>query len=600
MPIGNKKNRKNNISDADSDLFETLVQQKRVGSTALPKKKPGTVMPADSGKKQSDVVPARDTTEKDEDYFYDSSKSEAQEIKYGDISDSPDGKSEGDSDTEAGKTVGKAPTLFAVIAGAILAAELVFLSVLLLKVNLLPVIIFIAAIFLLIAIGVGIIALLWNRNRVARFIIGVILSVLLMLSVGYGSILMAKAWNTAQKVTTVEPITTNVGVYVRYDNNITDISGTSDYLFGILKSKDREDANQALQLVANDLGKSINVAEYDSVTDLILALYSGNIQAAVFESYHVEMLMSMESDEYVALASTVKQLCSYSVEKLSNDSDRPEDIGVSPIHQKAEEPDDVQESHAVIVYISGIDTYGSVNVQSRSDVNILAVINPETHQVLLASTPRDYYVYTTVSGSYRDKLTHAGLWGPECSMGSLEYLYDCNIDYYFRVNFSGFVKIVDALGGVDFSYKDDGSNPRHLDGTGALYIARDRTECGSDYNRGKNQMRMIKAVINKVLSPELLYNFDDVLSAVEGSFQTTMPYDMISDLVKKQIAENPTWEIITVAADGEGATDIPYAFIYYGNEGGMYAYVCEPNYDSVNSIHDKIAAMERNERVSAE
>lgn len=605
----NRRRSRGSAND-DEDLFEVLVQQKRAGSTALPKKK-GPAKSSQHVKKTGKREPEPEVTDfydddMSEDFFYDSSSAEPSVSNRQRVDDSfaeepedeYDDGYEDEYEDENCDTGSRTPTVLAVIAGAVIAAELVFFSILLLKLNVLPTIVFIIAVILMLAVGAGIVALLWNRNRLARFIIGVVLTVIFVFSVGYGSVLMGKAWNTAQKVTSIAPVTTNVGVYVRYDDNVSDITGTSDYLFGILRTKDREDTDQALQLIANDLGKSINVAEYDGVTELITALYTGSIQSAVFESYHVEMLMSMENEQYVALASTAKQLCSYSVEKRSNDSENALDVGISPIQQKAEEPKE-HKSNAITVYITGIDTYGSVNVQSRSDVNIIAVINPDTHQVLLVTTPRDYYVYTTVSGSYRDKLTHAGLWGPECSMGSLEYLYDCNIDYYFRVNFSGFVKIIDALGGVDFSYNDDGSNPRHLDGTTALTIARDRTWCGSDFNRGKNQMRMIKAVINKVLSTDLIYNFSDVLDAVEGSFETTMPYDMITDLVKTQVAENPTWDIVTVAADGEGATEIPYAFIYYGNEGGMYAYVCEPNYDTVNRIKNMIDSMERNEIISS-
>lgn len=102
-----------------------------------------------------------------------------------------------------------------------------------------------------------------------------------------------------------------------------------------------------------------------------------------------------------------------------------------------------------IMYISGIDTYGGVTERSRSDVNIMAVINRNTHKILLVSTPRDYYVPLSISGGAKDKLTHAGIYGVDVSMETLEMLYGVDIDYFFRLNFSGFIDMIDALGGID-------------------------------------------------------------------------------------------------------------------------------------------------------
>lgn len=109
------------------------------------------------------------------------------------------------------------------------------------------------------------------------------------------------------------------------------------------------------------------------------------------------------------------------------------------------------ENPVVTVLISGSDTRGSViDQRGRSDVNIIARVNRETHEILLVSTPRDYYVPLALSGDLYDKLTHAGIYGMDVLLGTLENLYDTEIDYYFRINFTGFTEIIDALGGLTF------------------------------------------------------------------------------------------------------------------------------------------------------
>ena len=99
-------------------------------------------------------------------------------------------------------------------------------------------------------------------------------------------------------------------------------------------------------------------------------------------------------------------------------------------------------------YISGVDNRGELTEKARSDVNILAVVNPTTKQVALINTPRDYYVDLAGTDS-KDKLTHAGLYGVETSMATLGNLYGVNVEHYLRINFAGFINIIDAIGGVD-------------------------------------------------------------------------------------------------------------------------------------------------------
>lgn len=224
------------------------------------------------------------------------------------------------------------------------------------------------------------------------------------------------------------------------------------------------------------------------------------------------------------------------------------------------------------VYISGTDSYGEVSLEDgRSDVNILMTVNPNTRQIVLTTTPRDYYVELPFGEGCWDKLTHAGIYGIDCSMSTLEALYDLEIDYYARVNFSGFERIVDALGGVEV-YSDyafsagqyefvQGYNT--VDGEAALSFVRERYSFeDGDVQRGKNQMAMIRAIMDKVTSPSLLTGYLGLMDSLSDCVITNMPRGSLSDLVKLQLGEGGSWHIVSNSVTGEGAE----AYTYSGGE----------------------------------
>ena len=213
------------------------------------------------------------------------------------------------------------------------------------------------------------------------------------------------------------------------------------------------------------------------------------------------------------------------------------------------------------VYISGNDSYGEVSMEEgRSDVNILMTVNPRTRQILMTTMPRDYYVELPFGEGCWDKLTHAGNYGIECSMQTLSALYDVEIDYYLRVNFSGFESIVEALGGVDvYSEYAFSTNTGHqfvqgynaVDGPAALAFVRERYAFeDGDVQRGKNQMAMIQAIMDKAMSPALLTGYMDLMDSVSGSFVTNMPKDSVGDLMKLQLLEGGAWNVVTNSVSG--------------------------------------------------
>lgn len=250
-----------------------------------------------------------------------------------------------------------------------------------------------------------------------------------------------------------------------------------------------------------------------------------------------------------------------------------------------------------ILYVSGIDQYGDVNsVRGRSDVNILAVINPRTNHILLVNTPRDYYVQLHDTTGLKDKLTHAGIYGIDKSIKTLEDLYDVNINHYLRVNFNTLVKVVDVIGGIDIESDKEftswtnssvhiSKGLNHMDGKTALAYARERkTYTTGDNHRGENQQQVITAIINKLSnSSTLLMKYSSILNSLDGSFQTDMDISFITSFVKYQIDKMPKWSIDSIAVTGFDSRNYTYSM---GKNYNLY--VMEPDYNSVNNAKSSI------------
>ena len=191
----------------------------------------------------------------------------------------------------------------------------------------------------------------------------------------------------------------------------------------------------------------------------------------------------------------------------------------------------------------------------------------------------------TISGGVRDKLTHAGIYGVDVSRGTLENLYNTEIPYYLRMNFSGFINIIDALGGVDVyssqSFSTGGvsfqEGYNHVNGTQALAFARERHSFASgDRQRGKNQMEVIRATIKKCQSSSMLANYQQVMQSLSGTFQTNLEQDRIAQLVSAQLFEKSDWNVVSYSVDGTGSSRTTYSMP------NQRAYVMVPDESTVN------------------
>lgn len=250
-----------------------------------------------------------------------------------------------------------------------------------------------------------------------------------------------------------------------------------------------------------------------------------------------------------------------------------------------------------ILYISGIDQYGNVkSVRGRSDVNQMVVVNPKTHHILLVNTPRDYYVKLYNTTGLKDKLTHAGIYGIDKSIKTLEEFYNIDINYYLRVNFNSLIRVVDVIGGINIysdkefiAHTNKSVNVKKgwnsFNGEQALAYSRERyAYITGDHHRGENQQQVITAIIEKITNSKVLISkYNSILNALDGTFQTDMSTSMITSFIKEQLNEMPKWQIDSIAVTGYNSSKYTYSM---GSR--LKLYVMEPDYNSVEKAKKKI------------
>ena len=395
-----------------------------------------------------------------------------------------------------------------------------------------------------------IIIVLMMKGKKSSYV-GILLSIIMSGVLCYGVFLVNSTNKTLDSVTDNKTEVEQVNVYVKKEDPADSINMAVDsgYTFGVVKNSDSDNVNSVISQINSDFGTQINVAEYDSVYDLAVAFELDNIQSFILNSGMLAVLES--SENYENYSESLKVIMEKEIE--------------TQIEEVVEEKPEFDKNR-FCMYISGIDTYGSVNQKSRSDVNIIAVVNTQTRTMLLISTPRDYYVEMPHLNGQKDKLTHAGVYGIDASMNTLEGLYDVDLNYYLRMNFSGFEQIVDELGGIDV-YSEVGFTAitddqfqqgyNHLDGKHALTFARERMAFMSgDRQRGNNQMAVIKAIVEKVESSDMLKNYASVMDALAGTFQTDMTKDEIGEIVQQMLEDMKSWNIYSYSVSGSDGEDI--------------------------------------------
>ena len=274
-----------------------------------------------------------------------------------------------------------------------------------------------------------------RTEKKGRLITGLVLALLFVLGLCFGTVVLNKTVKALRRITETAPEFSRACVYVRTEDEAQSIEDLSGDIFGVLPPGLLNDTEEALSQINEGLGLSVQTREYAGLGDLLDALLTGEIRCVILNP---ELLaIAGELGAYDMLDEQLRIITELHIQTPDE-----------PLPSPAPETEET-EDHCFSVYVSGIDTFGDVSVKSRSDVNIIVSVNTLTHQILMITTPRDYYVPLPISNGERDKLTHAGIYGIDVSKGALEMLYDTQIDYYFRVNFTGFEKIIDAIGGID-------------------------------------------------------------------------------------------------------------------------------------------------------
>ncbi len=362
---------------------------------------------------------------------------------------------------------------------------------------------------------------------------------------------------------------------------------------GYVSSADEEYTALLLKKAAAEL-EGAELIDIPAVGLAVSELYTGEIDVLLFPESFREMIS--EQFETFSLDTRILKSFEFTSKDLPQKEDsKPDEESKQGEESKEESKTDYGElisediivpTEPFVIYLSGSDYRGTLKLATLSDVNILAVVNPVTKVVLLVSTPRDYYVRlpwvsaTETHPYVYDKLTHAGVYGINRSMETLGYLYDVKVNHYIKIGFEGFMQAVDALGGLDVyseiefdTIKDpDRTNTsyhfvagiNHLEGEEALAFVRERHafdyDLGGDRQRGRNQVAVIRAAMDKVTSPEILTKYSSLLDVVGNNVLYDLSPDEISGLVKMQLTDMARWKIYSYSVSGSGALD--YTFTY--------------------------------------
>ena len=443
-----------------------------------------------------------------------------------------------DADEESGTSrVSAARRVIGKIILYIQAAVTVLLIFLLAELNILP--------MKLLILSSVILVILWfviftTQRRCMNKIqaVGMVLSIIFSAVMVFGSLYLNKTNEMLKTVTGRSYDINTYNVAVRTEDTAQTITDVRDYRFGIQSSFKTDDLTSVIEDIEEAVGGTIETVDLDSSIAQAEALLTEEVDAIIYNDAFTSTIV----EQYELFEQQTRILQDFTV-KAEAKVIEVEDVDIS--------------DGAFLAFISGNDSNGAVSLTGRSDVNIVAGINTVSQQILLITIPRDYYVEfpgITVGGS-RDKLTHAGIYGMDKLLATVSQLFGYDINYYVRVNFSSMQEIVDALGGVtvyneqEFTSIDGYYYPEgyvEMDGLYALNYVRERHAFeDGDFARGRNQLKVIQAMMDKLISVNTISNYYALADAVANFAATNIPSDMITDLIKLHLEENLQWHVVT-------------------------------------------------------
>lgn len=455
----------------------------------------------------------------------------------------------------------------------------------LIKINVLPtkLLFLITIIFVLLDTIFALLLCYYTRAIVSK-IICVVITLVLIFGSCMGGYYISKTGSLLTNITNVTKHAKNtVSVVVKQSSDIKNKSQLNGLSVGTLRTIGTQGSSKALKELSKD-GIVMNQSEYDSLSAMLEAFYNGEVDSIIINESSRSQILDMESYADFDNNTRVVYQTSYKVENTDK-ANAVSDITSKPFN----------------VLISGSDTRGGFDENGRSDVIMVATINPKTSTILLTSVPRDFYVTTACDAAdgcmqgALDKITHTGIHGTNTTKRTVEQLLGIEINYTFKVGFDTVTDLVDALGGVDV-YVEPGyavststfsvhEGTNHLDGEHALAYARERySYTEGDRQRTKNQQQVLMGIVNEATKPSVITKYASIMDAMANTFSTTMSNEEISDLIKYQINNNPKWKMEQYMVDGTGDT-------LMCAELGDAASVMVPDQSTVKVAKDKINAV---------
>ena len=380
------------------------------------------------------------------------------------------------------------------------------------------------------------------------------------------------------KVTKRQPETKQYSVVVMENSEVKELGNLKDKNIGFLKIDEK--AGNAEKYLLGKIKFEANF--YDDVDTLMSVLNGGIVDAITIETSRMEIL----KEEAENAIKNTRVIDTFEIEIASEN----EEIVTKQV---------TKEPFALL--ISGSDSRNGIKATARSDVNILAVVNPAKGKILLVSIPRDTYVQLHGTTGIKDKLTHAGVYGINMSRDTIEDFMGVNIDYIAKISFGTVVKVVDELNGIEIDSDQemtlkDGEllkdkvchytlGKQQVDGDCALRFARERKSYKTgDRHRGENQMQVISAIVAKLSSSkDYLLRLPEILNIAADSFETTFSRDDISSFIRMQLSNGTNWQVESISVDGAGSMQGTYSM---GANRPLYVMI--PNQDSVNNATAKI------------
>lgn len=484
--------------------------------------------------------------------------------------------------------------VIAILLSIVMIVLMAFFAYQLIKMDILPQNLFIPVI--LVFVLISLILILWINlmaHGVVSKVFAMIFVLLYTVSMGIGNFYVYKTDGFMQKVTDhkIGDVKNTVSIIVMDDSNIKDLSSLKGKKVGRLNNVDKVGTNKLLKSVKKKKGSNyFKTKKFDGALSEVEALYNGEIDAMILNESYRGNVTSVEEYEHFSTETRVVYSTSYYTTK-KNDSLVVSDITKNPF----------------TILISGNDTTGDVSELSRSDVNMLVTINPKTSTILLTSMSRDTYVETVCDADgdtacpegQMDKITHTGIYGLNTTRQTVENFYDLKVNYSFRVNFTSVIDVVDALDGIDLNVEEGEQcdlfwanmkpglpvGMHHVDGETALAFARERKAyVDGDYQRVRNQQKVLQAIINRAISSSVLVNYTSFINSLESAFETNMTYDEITDLIKYELQAKPDWKFETYQISGLG-DELMCASL------GQAASVQVPDLNTVRIAREKIEAV---------